>query len=441
MRSMRRIIAIVILIVCHYSGFSRQWSLTGNSGTVPGTNFIGTTDNQNLIFKTNNVERIRLLSNGRLLLGPVTDLGYDFDMNGVARIGSSLKVGSFAIMKGGDVTNFLVHQGIRVDDATWSSVRFQTSNQGGVIDNFVFENAYNIVRDYYGNASILRIKQGWGNANAAGYNLASLRIDNEINTTNGINSIIRGIYYNPTITNLGGNTHIAYENTTGVNRLNTSSGNTLIGTSTDNGNKLQVSGTVWANGLLMPTGASAGKVLTSDSIGNATWQTAAGGSAGWALTGNGSLTAGNFIGTTDANPVIFKANNSEVIRIGANGNVGIGTDVITKLDYKLYVEGNIRTRKVRVDQGSWADYVFEKDYNLLPLSEVEKYIQEHRHLPEVPSAAEVAKAGVDLGDHQVVLLKKIEELTLYIIEQNKMLQQQQGRIEALEKKATEKDKK
>jgi hypothetical protein len=105
------------------------------------------------------------------------------------------------------------------------------------------------------------------------------------------------------------------------------------------------------------------------------------------------------------------------------------------------VNGNIRTRKVRVDQDTWADYVFESNYQLRPIKEVEQYIQKEKHLPDVPSAAEVKKEGLDLGDNQAVLLKKIEELTLYVIEQNKrideqqkQLLQQQAKIEALEKK-------
>ncbi len=428
----------VILVNDGGSGGS-GWGLGGNGGTAPGTDFIGTTDAQPLVFKTGNVERLRILNNGRMLIGHTTDGGYEFDLNGVARIQSSIKVGSFAIMKGADVTTFGVHQGIRVDDAAYTPVRFQTSNQGGVSENFVFENAYGVLRDFYGSASIIRIKQGWGNPNTTGYNVATIRIDNEINTTNGTASTIRGIYYNPTVTNLGGSTHIAYENTTGANRLNTTSGNTLIGTSTDNGNKLQVNGTVWASSLHIPTGAGAGKVLTSDANGVASWQTASGGgTAGWGLTGNSSPGAGSFIGTTDATALIFKSNNIEGIRIGTNGRVGIGGADIVNGDYKLYVQGNVRARKVRVDAESWADYVFERNYQLLPLPEVEKYIQEHRHLPGVPSATEVAKEGVDVGDNQAVLLKKIEELTLYVIEQNKLLKQQQERIEVLEKKAVKK---
>jgi hypothetical protein len=119
---------------------------------------------------------------------------------------------------------------------------------------------------------------------------------------------------------------------------------------------------------------------------------------------------------------------TEAMRITGTGKVGIGTVNTNEAGYKLFVETGIRTRKVKVDQSTWSDYVFYSNYRLRPLSEVEQYINQYHHLPEVPSAEEVEKNGLDVGDNQATLLKKIEELTLYIIQQNK-------RIEALESKS------
>lgn len=127
------------------------------------------------------------------------------------------------------------------------------------------------------------------------------------------------------------------------------------------------------------------------------------------------------------------------IAIAPNGRVGIGTISTNDAGYKLFVETGIRTRKVKVDQTAWPDYVFHTSYNLRPLSELEQYIKEHQHLPEVPSAAEVEKEGLDLGDNQASLLKKIEELTLYVIEQNKKLEEQNRKQQLQNEKLQELD--
>ncbi len=118
-----------------------------------------------------------------------------------------------------------------------------------------------------------------------------------------------------------------------------------------------------------------------------------------------------------------------------NGNVGIGT---TSPDTKLAVNGNIHTKEVKVDLVGWPDYVFESDYNLPTLKEVENHIAENGHLENIPSAAAVKENGIQLGEMNAKLLQKIEELTLYMIEQNKKTEelktlviQQQKEIEIL----------
>jgi hypothetical protein len=80
------------------------------------------------------------------------------------------------------------------------------------------------------------------------------------------------------------------------------------------------------------------------------------------------------------------------------------------------------------------DYVFKKDYNLPTLAEIKDYTDKNHHLPGVPAAAEMEKNGINLGEMNMVLLKKVEELTLYLMEQNKQLQKQQKEIEQLKRK-------
>jgi hypothetical protein len=116
--------------------------------------------------------------------------------------------------------------------------------------------------------------------------------------------------------------------------------------------------------------------------------------------------------------------------IKEGGNIGVGT--MDPGQYKLAVEGNLGARKVIVTKASWADYVFEPTYKLPSLKEVEVFIKQHKHLPDVPTAKEVEKNGLDVGENQAILLKKIEELTLYIIELKKENERMNERINKLE---------
>jgi hypothetical protein len=100
--------------------------------------------------------------------------------------------------------------------------------------------------------------------------------------------------------------------------------------------------------------------------------------------------------------------------IDGNGNVSIGTT--DPKGYRLAVAGKAIAEEIVVKlQSNWPDYVFEKNYNLRPLAEVETYINQNKHLPEVPAAKEMEANGVNLGEMDMLLLKKVEELTLYVI--------------------------
>jgi hypothetical protein len=120
--------------------------------------------------------------------------------------------------------------------------------------------------------------------------------------------------------------------------------------------------------------------------------------------------------SSTAKPLVFKIN-GEYMRIATNGNVGIGT---TNPTQKLSVNGTIRAKEIIVDT-NWADYVFEPNYRLAPLNEVENAIKQDGHLPGIPSAQEVAAHGISVGEIQATLLAKIEELTLHQIAQEKKL--------------------
>ncbi|MHA3786722.1 hypothetical protein ACX0HA_00825 [Flavobacterium hauense] len=128
---------------------------------------------------------------------------------------------------------------------------------------------------------------------------------------------------------------------------------------------------------------------------------------------------------------------SELMRINQDGKVRIGagaSDIKTPNGYKLFVEQGILTEKVKVSLATttdWADYVFASDYKLMPLEDVEKFTKENKHLPNVPSAAEMVNNGLDVAKMDAKLMEKVEELTLYLIEQNKQIELLKAEINAL----------
>lgn len=245
-------------------------------------------------------------------------------------------------------------------------------------------------------------------------NTTNIGIDqNEIMARN--NGVASALYLN----NEGGNVLF--------NGANASGSNVGIGTSSPT-SILALSGTA-ARTIQMErntTSATAGQGLTVSSggakIGTANLEGGDLSLKSGISTGTGAsvirfltATAGTS-GSADRTP-------SEKMTILGNGNVGIGTNAPDKL---LTVKGIIHAQEVQVDVTGFADYVFEKGYKLKPLSEIHSFISENGHLPEIPSEDEVKKNGMNVADMQVMLLKKIEELTLYAIEQQK-------RIEVLEK--------
>lgn len=111
-----------------------------------------------------------------------------------------------------------------------------------------------------------------------------------------------------------------------------------------------------------------------------------------------------------------------------DGNIGLGTD--ETYGYKLAVNGAIITEEVTVKVSEdWPDYVFNKDYALLPLQQLESYIESNRHLPGIPSAENIRDEGLRLGEMERLLLKKIEELTLYIIQQDYKMEELETRLD------------
>ncbi|WP_443938777.1 hypothetical protein [Pedobacter sp. MW01-1-1] len=133
----------------------------------------------------------------------------------------------------------------------------------------------------------------------------------------------------------------------------------------------------------------------------------------------------------DNNPATLS---NAAFTIDQSGKIGVGNvNPIAKLD----VNGNIRAKEIKVESVNWPDYVFDDDYKIISLTDLEKYIRINKHLPEISSAKEIAKDGLNMGEMQKMLIQKIEEMTLYILEQDKKittLEKQNERIKALEEK-------
>jgi len=111
------------------------------------------------------------------------------------------------------------------------------------------------------------------------------------------------------------------------------------------------------------------------------------------------------------------------------GNVAIGT--LDPKGYKLAVNGGVIATSVTVKTYPWPDFVFKKGYRLQSLQDMKKYVDKYQHLPEVPSAEQISKTGLNLGEMNRLLMKKVEELTLYLMQQDKENKKQQRQINLL----------
>jgi hypothetical protein len=153
---------------------------------------------------------------------------------------------------------------------------------------------------------------------------------------------------------------------------------------------------------------------------------------------NGKVNATQFIGdgsglTNLPITLQWTTTGSNISYDVTNGNVLIGKTTQTNTNYKLDVAGKVRANEVTVNT-TGADFVFEKNYKLLSLPEVENYITQHKHLPDISPATEMQNNGVSVGEMQAKLLQKVEELTLYLIElkkENELLKEENRQVRAI----------
>jgi len=213
------------------------------------------------------------------------------------------------------------------------------------------------------------------------------------------------------------------------NIYNTNTGNVGIGTTTPNA-KLDV-GAFLDGGLL---GTVLGRLQGGNTYEDGTYLGVKGYATQLSIyNGKGFSIEHHFYGQTNSSINFFRGgsmtggfitfntnDNSEKMRINNNGNVSIGTTASDPTDALLTVNGSIHAKELRIDlDAPLADFVFDSDYKLMPLNQLEQYVNVNNHLPEMPSAVEVSKKGLSVGEMQNKLLQKIEELTLYAIQLKK----------------------
>lgn len=263
----------------------------------------------------------------------------------------------------------------------------------------------------------------WGSYNTAvGMNSLNRNTSGLFNTASGAYSLYNNSSGND---NTSSGYYSMYSNSQGAG--NVASGmyslyyNTSGNSNTATGNSSLMSNNQGSNNT-----ASGASALSTNQYGSN--NTAVGYGTGLGITnGSGNTIIGaNVTGLPASltNTIILAdGTGNQRLYIDNTGKTRIGTPSLTTPGtYKLYVETGILTEKIVVavaNSVNWADYVFDTDYKLMPLTEVASFVQKHHHLPNVPAATDVVKNGLDLGMMDAKLLEKIEELTLYLIEQNK----------------------
>lgn len=390
----KNLLSITLLLSVVYS--AQTWNTTGNSGTNPVTNFIGTNDNQSLSIKTNNVERLKISNTGRFIFNNFVGTEKTYDKN---------------LFLGGGIDNPTTYMNTVIGISALTKNSTSTGNTAvgnNVMNSMTSGNANTSV----GTNSMFNFSSGSNNSTFGANSMEGAGIYNE-NSSFGHMSLRRElasasdiVSYNTAI----GNRSIAFLKNgqfnvaLGFRALTIESGNDNIAIGAQAGGNLS---------------SGSNNILIGKSVNTST------------SSASNELNIGNWI-------------------YGNNGKISIGgRATITCSDcseYSLFVKNGIRTEKVKVDiasQNAWADYVFKKNYSLKSLEELEKHINENGHLPNIPSAEEVAKNGINVAEMDAKLLEKIEELTLYSIEQNKQikklqeenseLKRQSERIERIEK--------
>lgn len=119
-----------------------------------------------------------------------------------------------------------------------------------------------------------------------------------------------------------------------------------------------------------------------------------------------------------------------IFHLGTNGMLSLRNNSMET--FRVEANGMVRARKIKVDSETWADYVFDENYKLLPLNELELFVKQNKHLPSIPSEQQIKEEGIDVTEMNVKMMEKIEELTLYLIQQNKEIEKLKAEIQRMQ---------
>jgi hypothetical protein len=379
---------------------TNAWLQGGNSfGT---TGILGTLDNNHLDLYTHDSARARLTNTGNLLIGTTTDNGYRLHTSGGGIFQDGGVYHKNYYTNTGNAS-FEMGSGYELYGIPHASGGYIYYLSGGLSGDFDAQWAMAI-----GNSSnkIMEIKD-------------SLISTNQLLQINaGINLLEQNSYMQSPYVGFqyqsASDWNWALMNSAGQpNFMVTRLGNTVLGSTTDYNIKLQVTGSGYFSGdlgigTLYPTA----QLHTTGSV--------------------------RFAGLTQ------DSTKTEVLVTDVNGNLYYRSASSLAADEpirsSLAVNGAIKSKKIIISPDEWADYVFDSTYRLPNLTDVESYIHREHHLSGIPTAAAVQKDSLDIGASQAALLKKIEELTLYTIEQKKEIEALNARVEKLERSPGDKTK-